>query len=63
MKKYHLLGFLFLLVSTAGTMPGSAFAAEINDNDGDGVPNNIDRCPHLLEDYDGDRDLDGCPDP
>ena len=56
------MGFLLLLVSTISMLPGSIYATETNDNDGDGIPNSVDRCPHLLEDYDGDRDLDGCPD-
>lgn len=37
-----------------------------NDPDGDGLPTreirHLDRCPYSAEDYDGDRDHDGCPD-
>jgi outer membrane protein OmpA-like peptidoglycan-associated protein len=33
------------------------------DQDGDGVLEPDDECPHELEDYDGFRDHDGCPDP
>ena len=47
-------------------LPGSVFANETLDNDfdGDGVPNSLDLCPHLLEDYDPQygNNIDGCPD-
>ncbi|MCD6496730.1 MAG: OmpA family protein [Deltaproteobacteria bacterium] len=33
------------------------------DDDGDGVPDSLDRCPHQPEDKDGFQDQDGCPDP
>ncbi|HEU5218637.1 MAG TPA: OmpA family protein [Gemmatimonadales bacterium] len=33
------------------------------DSDGDGVPDNADRCPRQPEDQDGYEDDDGCPDP
>ena len=59
--KQYLLGFLLLLTLTIGMAPNSAFANDI-DTDGDGVPNDVDQCPNLLEDYDGDLDTDGCPD-
>jgi hypothetical protein len=49
MKKTLFAGFLLLLVSTVSLIPGSVYAADINDNDGDGVPNINDRCPHLLD--------------
>lgn len=32
------------------------------DSDMDGIPDTLDKCPHQPEDYDGDRDTDGCPD-
>jgi OOP family OmpA-OmpF porin len=32
------------------------------DQDGDGVPDNIDQCPRVPEDRDGFQDEDGCPD-
>ena len=64
MKKQYLLGFLLLLTSTIGMLPGSVYANDAIDTDGDGVPNNVDRCPHLLEDYDPQygNNVDGCPD-
>jgi OmpA-OmpF porin, OOP family len=34
-----------------------------DDNDNDGVPDAIDRCPNQPEDLDGYADDDGCPDP
>jgi outer membrane protein OmpA-like peptidoglycan-associated protein len=33
------------------------------DTDGDGIPDNIDKCPLEPEDKDGFQDEDGCPDP
>ncbi|HEX7972055.1 MAG TPA: OmpA family protein, partial [Thiobacillus sp.] len=33
------------------------------DNDGDGIPDDLDRCPLDPEDTDGFQDEDGCPDP
>ncbi|MEK0322132.1 MAG: thrombospondin type 3 repeat-containing protein, partial [Nitrosopumilus sp.] len=59
MKKYYLVGFLLLLTSTIGMFPSSVYAIEAIDSDGDGVPDNLDQCPHLLEDYEGV--IDGCP--
>jgi len=36
---------------------------EARDTDGDGIPDDIDRCPLDPEDKDGFQDEDGCPDP
>jgi outer membrane protein OmpA-like peptidoglycan-associated protein len=33
------------------------------DKDGDGIPDDVDKCPSEPEDKDGFRDDDGCPDP
>src|SRR5262249_46956722 len=33
------------------------------DNDGDGIPDKLDKCPNDPEDFDGFQDADGCPDP
>jgi outer membrane protein OmpA-like peptidoglycan-associated protein len=41
------------------------FATEqgpIGDRDGDGIKDNVDRCPDTPEDKDGFQDTDGCPD-
>jgi hypothetical protein len=35
----------------------------IADMDGDGIPNNVDKCPDMPEDKDNYQDKDGCPDP
>jgi OOP family OmpA-OmpF porin len=35
----------------------------VQDTDGDGIPDDIDRCPLEPEDKDGFQDEDGCPDP
>ncbi len=32
------------------------------DRDRDGIPNNVDACPNVPEDFDGFEDEDGCPD-
>ena len=48
------LCILFLLLCSAQT-----FAA---DRDRDGIADAQDKCPGLAEDFDGDRDEDGCPD-
>ncbi|HSZ82816.1 MAG TPA: OmpA family protein [Polyangia bacterium] len=37
--------------------------AKIGDKDGDGIPDNVDKCPNDPEDKDGFEDADGCPDP
>jgi len=34
-----------------------------NDRDGDGILDNVDKCPDDPEDFDGFQDEDGCPDP
>ena len=47
-----------MLVTTLTSMPISpVFAAD--DLDADGVPDSIDACPNLQEDYEGA--IDGCP--
>ncbi len=33
------------------------------DTDGDGIPDDVDKCPEEPEDFDGFEDEDGCPDP
>ena len=33
------------------------------DSDGDGIPDDVDKCPTAAEDKDGFQDEDGCPDP
>ena len=40
----------------------SGFAVS-QDNDHDGIKNNLDKCPDTAEDKDGFEDQDGCPDP
>ncbi|MBS1121590.1 MAG: Thrombospondin type 3 repeat protein [Deltaproteobacteria bacterium] len=38
------------------------YAPDVRDSDGDGVPNGRDKCPLVVEDFDGFQDDDGCPD-
>jgi hypothetical protein len=33
------------------------------DRDGDGIKDDVDKCPDAPEDFDGFEDEDGCPDP
>jgi outer membrane protein OmpA-like peptidoglycan-associated protein len=36
---------------------------KIGDRDGDGILDDVDKCPNEPEDFDGYQDADGCPDP
>ena len=59
---FEILGSLFINFGevehiTVIKEPGS------KDRDGDGIPDNVDRCPDQPEDKDGFQDEDGCPDP
>jgi OmpA-OmpF porin, OOP family len=42
---------------------GIVFEPSIGDRDGDGIKDDLDRCPDQPEDFDGWQDEDGCPDP
>ena len=42
---------------------GIVFEPSIGDRDGDGIKDDVDRCPDQPEDKDGFQDEDGCPDP
>lgn len=39
------------------------FEPNLGDRDGDGIKDDVDRCPDDPEDFDGFQDRDGCPDP
>jgi outer membrane protein OmpA-like peptidoglycan-associated protein len=39
------------------------FEPNIGDRDGDGIKDDVDKCPDDPEDFDGFQDEDGCPDP
>ena len=39
------------------------FEPSIGDRDGDGIKDDVDKCPDRAEDFDDFEDLDGCPDP
>jgi outer membrane protein OmpA-like peptidoglycan-associated protein len=39
------------------------FEPSIGDRDGDGIKDDVDKCPDEPEDFDGFQDEDGCPDP
>src|SRR5262249_58026703 len=42
---------------------GFVFEPSIGDRDGDGIKDDIDKCPDDPEDHDDFEDDDGCPDP
>jgi outer membrane protein OmpA-like peptidoglycan-associated protein len=42
---------------------GFIYEPSIGDRDGDGIKDDVDKCPDEPEDYDGFEDADGCPDP
>jgi outer membrane protein OmpA-like peptidoglycan-associated protein len=44
-------------------MAALRYDLELNDRDGDGIPDGQDACPDVPEDKDGFEDWDGCPDP
>ncbi len=46
-----------------GAFIGIVFEPNIGDRDGDGIKDDIDKCPDDPEDFDGFEDEDGCPDP
>ena len=41
---------------------GWAGRARMPDRDQDGIPDSLDKCPNVPEDWDGFEDADGCPD-
>jgi OOP family OmpA-OmpF porin len=43
--------------------PEKAAPSGPKDTDGDGIPDDVDKCPNEPEDKDGFQDADGCPDP
>jgi OmpA-OmpF porin, OOP family len=42
---------------------GFIFEPSIGDRDGDGIKDDVDKCPDQPEDFDGFQDEDGCPEP
>jgi len=44
-------------------LAGIHYAVQPADRDGDGIYDDVDRCPDVPEDRDGFEDSDGCPDP
>jgi OmpA-OmpF porin, OOP family len=47
----------------ARAMVGVVYTRRTKDSDGDGIPDSVDKCPMLPEDFDGFEDEDGCEDP
>jgi outer membrane protein OmpA-like peptidoglycan-associated protein len=57
-----------IIPSSYGAAKGRLFVGFIfepgtGDRDGDGIKDDVDKCPDDPEDYDGFEDEDGCPDP
>ena len=50
-------------VPAVRVIAGLWYAPAERDSDHDGIPDDVDQCPPLPEDYDGFQDEDGCPDP
>ena len=42
---------------------GIVFEPSLGDRDGDGIKDDVDKCPNDPEDFDGFEDEDGCPEP
>lgn len=66
--KVGLAGLEVVLHDTHETPPPPAVATvvvspKVSDRDGDGIPDDADKCPDQAEDKDGFEDADGCPDP
>ena len=55
-------GLTYRFGGEAGAPPPPA-PPLVRDTDGDGIPDNADKCPNEPEDKDGFQDDDGCPDP
>jgi len=51
------------VIVRAEKKPPPVIVKKVQDTDGDGIPDDIDRCPLDPEDKDGFQDEDGCPDP
>ena len=54
-------GFLGLGDAPVRGVVAISWAPRSHDRDGDGIPDEIDHCPDLPEDFDGFQDHDGCP--
>ena len=50
-------------VPVARAFAGLLYAPQTGDKDGDGIPDDVDKCPTIPEDFDGFEDHDGCPEP
>lgn len=44
-------------------MLGATFSPRVHDRDHDGIPDGVDECASLPEDFDGNDDENGCPEP
>jgi outer membrane protein OmpA-like peptidoglycan-associated protein len=61
MRRWVLFLCLVGAVVTAACSPADPHERD-GDRDGDGIVDNLDKCPDYPEDYNGYQDADGCPD-
>jgi OOP family OmpA-OmpF porin len=59
---WEVLGSVYLNFSEIERVNITVIRPKTGDRDGDGIPDNIDKCPDQPEDKDGFQDEDGCPD-
>jgi outer membrane protein OmpA-like peptidoglycan-associated protein len=50
-------------VPSGRAFAGLLYARGAGDRDHDGIPDDVDKCPTIPEDFDGFEDHDGCPEP
>jgi OOP family OmpA-OmpF porin len=59
---WEALGAIYLNFGEIERMQVTVIKESSGDRDGDGIPDNLDKCPDQPEDFDGFQDEDGCPD-
>ena len=60
---WEVLGSVYLNFGEIERVNVTVIKESSGDRDGDGIPDNLDKCPNEPEDKDGFQDEDGCPDP
>jgi OOP family OmpA-OmpF porin len=59
---WEVLGSVYLNFGEIERVNVTVIKESSGDRDGDGIPDNLDKCPNEPEDKDGFQDEDGCPD-